>query len=187
MPAPLSSFYRLLPRAGFTLVEVMITMALVSIVLSLGVPQLHGLIQESRVVSGVNDWVRDANVARSEAVKRGGRVTLCTSSDGTTCGTTGDWASGWIAFVDTNGDGGLDAGERVLRVHGAAGDKIQMIGTLLIADSISYTGTGEPQTPAGAVQSGTIKVCDDRTGNFGKRIRVLASGSIRTTEGVTCP
>jgi len=165
----------------------MITMALMSIVLSLGVPELHGLIADSRMVTGVNDLVRDANAARSEAVKRGGRVTLCTSNDAATCGALGDWASGWIAFVDTNGNATMDAGEKILRVHGAAGGTMQMVGTAGIADYVSFSDTGEPRTPAGAVQSGSVKVCDDRTGNVGKSIALLASGSMRSTEGVTCP
>ncbi len=162
-------------------------MALMSIVLSLGVPELHGLISDSRMVTGVNDLVRDANAARSEAVKRGGRVTLCTSNDATTCGGLGDWASGWIAFVDTNGNATVDGGEKIVRVHGAAGGTMKMVGTAAIADYVSFSGTGEPRTPAGAAQSGSVKVCDDRTGNVGKSIVLLASGSIRSTEGVTCP
>ena len=174
-------------NGGFTLIEVMITAALMSIVLSLGVPELHGFVADSRMITAVNDLVRDANVARSEAVKRGGRVTLCTSDDGTTCGGLGDWADGWIAFVDTNGDAVADAVEKIVRVHGAAGGTMQMAGSGAIANYVSFTGTGEPQTPAGAAQSGTVKVCDDRTGNVGKAISLLASGSIRSTEGVACP
>jgi len=165
----------------------MITAALMSIVLSLGVPELHGFVADSRMITGVNDLVRDANAARSEAVKRGGRVTLCTSNDAATCGGLGDWASGWIAFVDTNGDATLDAGEKIVRVHGAAGGTMQMVGTAAIANYVSFSGTGEPRTPAGAAQTGSVKVCDDRTGNVGKSISLLASGSIRAIEGVACP
>ncbi|NCP97186.1 MAG: prepilin-type N-terminal cleavage/methylation domain-containing protein [Deltaproteobacteria bacterium] len=172
---------------GVSLVEVLVTMALMSIVLSLGVPELGGLIADSRMVANVNDLVRDASAARSEAIKRGGRVTLCTSNNGATCVALGDWALGWIAWVDTNGNAAVDHGEQIVRVHGPAGGEVGMVGTVAIVDYVSFTGTGEPRTSAGAIQTGSVKVCDGRAGNVGKQIALLASGSIRSAEGVACP
>jgi type IV fimbrial biogenesis protein FimT len=64
--------------------------------------------------------VSDFRYARSEAIKRTNRVTICPSVTGTSCtGTGGLWKNGWIVFVDEDGDGAVDAGDVVLRVQDA--------------------------------------------------------------------
>jgi len=96
---------------GFTLIELMITMAVVSIVLLTGLPSLNKLTDSNRLVSQINSLAGSLALARSEAIKSGKVVTICASSNTTSCNVT-TWQSGWIVFTDldkdTVNDGGTD-------------------------------------------------------------------------------
>ncbi|MGB5065269.1 MAG: GspH/FimT family pseudopilin, partial [Candidatus Competibacter sp.] len=70
-------------KSGFTLIELMITVALAAIVLTLGVPAFQETIRNNRLATTVNDFISSLNLTRSEAIKRGTRVTLCKSANGT--------------------------------------------------------------------------------------------------------
>jgi type IV fimbrial biogenesis protein FimT len=86
---------------GFTLVELLITMAVAAIVLSIAVPNFQTQILNNRSIVLGEDIASAVNYTRAEAVKRAGRVSLCASKDGATC--VGTWKDGFIAFIDTVG------------------------------------------------------------------------------------
>ena len=71
----------------------------VGIVMTVAVPSFQNITRDTRAVANANELVTALSLARSEAVRRSGRVSVCRSSDGATC--TGTWASGWIVFRDT--------------------------------------------------------------------------------------
>ncbi len=81
---------------GFTLFELMVTLAVAALILSLGVPGFRSFIQNNRATTHTNDLVTALNLGRSEATRRGAPVLLCSSSDGATCSGSNDWSSGWI-------------------------------------------------------------------------------------------
>jgi len=81
---------------GFTLFELMITLGVAGLILSLGVPNFIGMVQNNRAVSAANDLVTSLNLGRSEAIRRGSTISLCSSTDGATCSTSNDWSTGWI-------------------------------------------------------------------------------------------
>ncbi len=81
---------------GFTLFELMVTLAVAALILSLGVPGFRSFIQNNRATTHTNDLVTALNLGRSEATRRGASVLLCSSSDGATCSGSNDWSSGWI-------------------------------------------------------------------------------------------
>ena len=86
---------------GFTLIELMVTLAVTAIVLGVAVPSFNTMIINSRSATLGEDFATALNFARSEAVKRKARVTLCASSDGLTCGDV--WRDGFMVFVDYAG------------------------------------------------------------------------------------
>jgi len=105
---------------GFTLVEMMITVVVASVVLTLGVPSFRSLIQSNRIAAQSNDLMTALHLARSEAVKRGLSVSVCASADGQTCSSVVDWSTGWIVFTDASGVAGVvDGSDAVLRSWGA--------------------------------------------------------------------
>ena len=95
---------------GFTLIELMITLALAAIILSLGIPSFRNVIQNNRAATQSNELVAALGLARSEAVRRGANVRLCPSTNQATCTGGNNWANGWIALVE------LPAGQPPIRV-----------------------------------------------------------------------
>lgn len=94
---------------------------MLSIMVSLAVPGMRGLIANSRATSLVNELVTSINLARSEAAMRGMTVSVCalTVKDGDECAKSADeveWASGWVVFTDQAGTTGeIDEDDQILR------------------------------------------------------------------------
>ncbi len=97
---------------GLTLVEVMITLLIVSILVAIAVPSFTHMKRRHEANGETNRILSLLALARSEAIKKSQVVTLCKSSDPAECG--GDWQDGWILFADNNKDGSLDEGEEIL-------------------------------------------------------------------------
>jgi type IV fimbrial biogenesis protein FimT len=183
--------YRQLPRfkltneLGFTLIELMVTIAIAAIVMGLAIPSFNTAIKNNRLTAVTNDFITTLNFARSEAVKRGQRITICKSSDGATCviNTTSDWSQGWMVFNNPNNNTTVDAGEAVLRVQGATQAQVSIVGQSAgVTSRVSYLPNGNI-SPAGG---STIKICDNRSGNFGKNIIFNSIGRARTASDITC-
>jgi len=141
---------------GFTLAELMVTMAVVAIVLTIGVPAFQATVRNNRAVANANDFLTSLNLARNEAIKRGaGRVVLCPGT-AAGCSGTGAWGDGWIIFVDADNDG-WDAGEQVLRVHEALSGDDTLTGNGPVSTYISFAPDGSTRfTNSNAFQAGTL-------------------------------
>jgi type IV fimbrial biogenesis protein FimT len=171
-------------QRGFNLIEMMVTLLVVSIVIVIGAPSMADFINEMRVVSATNDLLSFFNYARSEAAKRNTRVTVCLSSNLSTCANLGvDWAEGAVAFVDTNNNGQVDTGETVTRVLNPSSGV-----TILAKPSAGFaTDYYFAYRPSGAASSqGTLQVC--KSGRKIRQVSINAVGrpmSALTTED--CP
>jgi len=99
--------------AGFTLVELMITIVVLAVLLTIAFPSFRGTLRSNRVASSTNEIIGLLSVARSEAIRnrRGGGV--CGSASGAAC--DDNWSAGMLAWADTDGDGTFKSGETVLR------------------------------------------------------------------------
>ncbi|TZF91831.1 GspH/FimT family pseudopilin [Cognatilysobacter lacus] len=106
-----------LQTRGFTLVELVITLAVASTILAIGVPAVSGLTSRMRANSALADATSSLALARIEAVSRNRVVELCPSGDGTRCSGGQDWSSGWIVFLDGDGDGQPSSGDIVSRIE----------------------------------------------------------------------
>ena len=164
---------------GFTLVELLVTLMVVGILLVVGVPSLETLIKNNRLTAATNALATALTLARSEAVRRGQTATLCVSSDLSSCAASStDWEDGWLVWSDANGDGVLDSAE-IVSAQEALPSNISVTAT---SGNIQFDGTGLlTSTPA------TFTLCDDRSGNYGRQLRVLAGGSVSLTTEVNCP
>lgn len=104
--------------AGFTLLELMVAIAVAAILVSVSAPSFRSIIQNNRLVGQSNEIVTAFQVARSEALKRNRSVVICPSSDGATCETS--WVDGWIVAEDSAGAGSTTVTlENVIRVWAA--------------------------------------------------------------------
>lgn len=88
----------LVKARGFTLIELMFTLILVAVLVSLAAPSFDSSIRDNRVLTETNSMIAAVANARSEALKRGRMVSICPSADGATCGA--DWGQGWIVYVE---------------------------------------------------------------------------------------
>lgn len=112
---------------GLTLVELIITLAIASILLTLAIPNFRSLIRETAITTTVNRMVAHLHLARSESVKRQQRSILCPSRDGKQCLDDYQWHYGFILFTDLNRNGAIDDDDPVLRVHQADNSGIRII------------------------------------------------------------
>lgn len=115
-------------QPGFTLLELMVVLAIAGVLFAVGIPAMGDFIRNSRITSAANDVMGALHFTRSEAIKRRQPVTLCTSTSAATdpnptCANSAI-LTGWIAFVDTNQSGQVDAGEVVLLQHEAMNPQI---------------------------------------------------------------
>lgn len=84
---------------GFSLLELMITLAVAAILLVIAVPSFDGLMHRSRVSSASNDLLSSLAYARTEAVTRGQLVSMCASTDGKSCASSTSYEPGWIVYT----------------------------------------------------------------------------------------
>ena len=95
---------------GFTMIEVLIVIAIAAILATVAVPALQGTVRDFRQKSALSLLVSDLNQARGEAIKRNSRVLLCVrKADGTACAASTSWLGGWLACIDFDNDGACDA------------------------------------------------------------------------------
>jgi len=139
---------------GFTLVEMLATIAVSTILLSVATPSFIEMSRKNRLVTYSNEVIGTINLARSEAIRRGAPVSICHSNDAKTC--SGGWNDGWIVFVDANGNGTKEAdpADPVLRTHEALTRTYTLASTTAdFADHVIYTGDGA------AAATGVFAVC----------------------------
>ena len=178
---------------GFTLIELMISVAMTAILLTVAVPSFSELIKSNRVSSNANELLAALQFARSEAVTRKAAVALCTSNTGMdsnnpTCVDTVHWSDGWLIFLDTNNNGFRDTAsgtsETLLRAREAlTGNDLTAIGETAIAHTIRFFSDGT------ASAGGTINLCDDRGAPKSKSVTVERyTGRTFSESGTgTCP
>ncbi len=177
-PTYLNSSVHKRSEGGFTLIELMITVALAAIVMTMGVPSFREAIRNTRLATQTNEFVTALNFARSEAIKRRTRVTVCRSNGGGACTTAGvGWQTGWLVFTDPDNDASLDAGETLVW-QGAGLAQGYTLTAAAMPNYISFLPNGATRTTAGLIQNGTLQLRDS-TGTKGRDIVINTVGRLR--------
>ncbi len=166
-------------QRGFTLVELMMTLVVGSIILTLAVPSFRDMIQNNRITTQANELVTALNLARMEAIRRGTPVSVCASTDQATCSGVNDWSTGWILFEDTNATGNPAVNE-LIRAWGA------LSGNPTLSENggtafVRYQSNGT----TGVASTFTHTIPDCR-GNQQRTISISSAGRVGTTV-TACP
>lgn len=160
--------------SGVTLVEAVVALSIAAILMTVAVPSFQELMRNNRTAAQVNEFLTTLNLARSEAVKRGASVSVCSSTDSATCRTSSatDWADGWILYV--TGSSPLE----ILRVWPAMNGMATFTAT---AGQVTFRGTG--QAEAAITYTYTPTGC---SGDQRRTIAVTAVGRANASK-TTCP
>lgn len=156
-------------QSGFSLLELMVTIAVAAMVLAIGVPGFQNVIKNNRIVSVSNELVTAMHLARSEAVKLRTNSVICASDNPAAatpvCGN--NFSKGWVAFLDRNGNGAVDTNadptldDTILRVQPALNKDI--VSNVAGGAYISFAASGYGQS-VGALgaRATAVVLCDDR-------------------------
>lgn len=172
--------------SGFTLLELMIAVAVLGILLALAIPSFLGLIRDSQRSSAVNDLLADMTFARSEAGRRGRDMIVCSNVSGDTCGSDNDWGAGWIVFEDSNSSAtssaaGKDTSEPVIRRASGRVASLTVTGNQAF---LQFRPFNKRSIPGG---TGTVTFCDPRGAAQSRAIIVASSGRPRVGNVASCP
>lgn len=176
-------------QLGITLVELMVTMAVLLVLVAFGVPSFQNHMKDNRRITQVNELVSAMNLARSEATKGNGSVAICPSADAATC-SGGTFDSGWIVFINSDADAppAVDSGEVILRTNaGPTGTGTSLRASGGITAGLNFLGTGRPDA------FGDVTYCDDRGAEHARGVvlnlvgGITASGTHGDGSDLTCP
>ncbi len=165
---------------GFTLLELMVTLAVSAILMFIAVPSFVSFIRSSQLTTQANAFFTDLSLTKSEAVKRNARVSICSSSNGTTCSGSSNWATGWVVFTDVSGvSGTLDSTDELLRTHGEIKGEATFTST---GDTfVQFTASGYSSTYNDASATETVFTLDHSkcTGDQRRVISVAPFGRVQ--------
>ena len=111
---------------GLTLIELLITLAVLAITISFGVPKISTIAHSNRLAAASNSLSGSLALARSQAITRNQKVIMCKSADGYSCTKKGGWEQGWIVFIDENGNKLREKEENLIRIQAALPNEIQL-------------------------------------------------------------
>jgi type IV fimbrial biogenesis protein FimT len=166
-------------QSGFSLIELMIVVAITGVLLSLGAPAYQDFVRNQSRTAAVNDLISTLLFARSEAVARNARVSLCRSANPTagtpTCATSGDvdWATGWIVWMDDDGDWARDSAEEIVRI----GNKLANKSLDAETDAFAYRPNGRiVLSEDDEILTTTFTLCDDRGAAAARAVNITMPG-----------
>ena len=172
-----NSFAQPIRSHGFTLVELMVTVAVIGILAVIAVPGMTALINNSRLNAQAEELVSSLQLARAEAVRRNARVTVCPSTDGSTCASSTSW-SGWV-----------------IRGHDNVNDVDDVIRNNSVAGNVQISGpaAGIVFKPSGLIDAQQVVTVCMPTSNptYNQRaLTVMISGVVSSSKvngGGACP
>lgn len=167
------------PDKGFTLIEMMVTVAIAAILLTVAVPGFQAFIANNRLSTQANAFVTALQLARSEAIKRNLNVTVCQSGDEQNCNTTNGFEQGWIVFVDQDNPNTRDNGEAIILANQGMPQGMSLTGG---RTAISYRADGT----VAPFNNITLQLCQQGNGN-GRNIVINITGRIRVETATNCP
>lgn len=168
--------------SGLSLIELVVTLAVLGILVSIAVPRMTQFVERQRLIGATNSLLNSMHYARSEALKRSHRVTVCPSRDGLVCRDDGDWSEGWLLFADPAAAGEPQDVDALIAFEEMNARGITLTANTPVRRYISYVERGTTRRLSGALQMGSIRIC---ARGEGRRVIVSAVGRPRS-EAIVC-
>ena len=159
------------PAAGFTLVELMIVLAVALVLLAMAVPEFSALVLRNQINAASSDLYASLSLARNEAIKRRKAVEVCpsdTSSEDLTCRNDEIWTDGWIV---------REVGTTEVIRASAVSPGLQMQADNALADTVQFNPTGDAVGTAGE-----FRICHGNSNVRSRAVRVSAMGRIESAD-----
>jgi type IV fimbrial biogenesis protein FimT len=160
-------------QPGYSLYELLMTLALAAIIFALGIPSFSGTVARNRISTEINALFHAIHVARKESIMRRQVVSLCPTNDSLNCEPGRDWSNGWLMFENHDRDQPpqVDPGEAILQVH-------QVLGNVRITTNrLGFTLRATQKRAT----NGTIVVCDLAARAPSKALVISYTGRPRVT------
>ncbi|WP_285418221.1 GspH/FimT family protein [Pseudomonas sp. efr-133-TYG-5] len=164
-----------MPQRGFSLVELLMGLAIGVIVLSLVNPALARLSESNHRQQAADALLSGVRHARSLAIAQNHSVVLHAID--------GDWSRGWRIILDVSGKGADDPGNPLLREH-ATDAQIPVVGNWAVRRYVRFSSLGQPLLPGRAFQAGTLHLCSRREPLSQLQVVLAATGRVRLTREV---
>jgi type IV fimbrial biogenesis protein FimT len=163
---------------GISLVELLTTLCICSLLVSLATPAIFALFQQLHVQSTSQRLLGSLTLARQHAISRNENVILLPRG--------GTWQNGWALFIDRDNDGVIDQDEPTLLEEPATRTEIAIHPNQTVANYIRYAPDGRAYLRSGAFQAGSITICHHNASIAGKKIVLNSAGRLRQSAH-TCP
>lgn len=159
---------------GISLFELLVTLCILSILSFIVIPSFSALMNSYQVSLAREDMISAIQYSRLVAAQKNQRVVMRN---------TKDWNSGWIIFIDEDGDAKMDADEREIAIRGAL-QNIKIISNEPLKNYISFIGTGESRLASpksnGGLQMGSLSICHADQDLAGFKLFLSRAGRLRS-------
>ena len=159
-------------QSGVTILELMISVAIIAIVVAVVVPGGQSILIQNRIISEINETSAIVQFARNHAIDEQIDTVVCPSADFETCGI--DWSNPKIVFGDADGDGDRGADEELLATSSIVSNVHEMTGP---AVSIRFQGNGMVGSPA------TLLLCHENANNqYARALTISLQGRVKMSQ-----
>ena len=163
--------------SGFSVLELMIALAVCAILLAGTGPAFSAVVHKNRISAATNQLYMSLHAARGEALKRRSAVRICPSANSTSCRTDGDWSDGWLIYEDVNTNNAPDAAEIIQLIDGLDGEINMQVSTAL-SEYVQFQPTGAAIGNGG--NTGEFRLCHSDSSVYSKAVNISVSGRVNS-------
>lgn len=160
---------------GVTMIELMVTVAIAGILLTLAFPTFQKTTRNAVVAAQSNDFAASLSLARAEAIKARRNVRMCPTSNNANCNSSTHWSDGWMMYVDTDGNGSPSASE-ILQIGEPMDNRVTLTVPAAFSQWVQFRPTGAALGNGG--NSGNFSVCTSGYDDLSRMVGISATGRV---------